>query len=81
MSKNKKNITVFHLKIIIFIAVKNCSILRRHVFVMIMPMGTAKWMISLYIQSVFPCLDSRRSLVCISEISSLQLVSLAAQPG
>ena len=28
------NITIFHLKIIIFIAVENCSILHRRVFVM-----------------------------------------------
>ena len=34
MSKNKKNITFFHLKIIIFTAVKYHSILRRRVFVM-----------------------------------------------
>ena len=35
LSKNKKNITIFHLKIIIFTAVKNCSILHGHVFVML----------------------------------------------
>ena len=33
-SKNKKNITTFHLKIVIFIAVKYCSILHGHVCVM-----------------------------------------------
>ena len=54
------------------------SILHRHVFVMIMPMGTAKGMIS---QVVFHCLDRRRSLVSISENSSLKLASVvAAQP-
>ena len=34
LSKNKKNITIFHLKIIFFTAVKNCSILHGRVFVM-----------------------------------------------
>ena len=34
LSKNKKNIAIFHLKIIIFTAVKNCCILHGHVFVM-----------------------------------------------
>ena len=34
LSKYKKNITFFHLKIIIFTAVKNCSILNGRVFVM-----------------------------------------------
>ena len=34
-SKNKKNITIFHLKIIDFTAVKYCSILHGRVFVMI----------------------------------------------
>ena len=35
LSKNKKNITIFHLKIIVFTAVKNCSILHGRIFVMI----------------------------------------------
>ena len=35
LSKNKKNITNFHLKIIIFRAVKYCSLLHRLVFLMI----------------------------------------------
>ena len=35
LSKNKKNITFFHLKITIFTAVKYCSIVHRHVFVTI----------------------------------------------
>ena len=30
--QNKKNITIFHLKIMTFTAVKNCSILHRRVF-------------------------------------------------
>ena len=34
LGKNKKNITFFHLKIIDFIAVKNCNMLYWHVFVM-----------------------------------------------
>ena len=35
-SKNKKNIFFFfHLKIIIFTAVKNCNVLNGHVFVMV----------------------------------------------
>ena len=34
LSKNKKNITIFHLKIIVFTAVKNRLILHGHVFVM-----------------------------------------------
>ena len=34
LSKNKKNIRIFHLKIIIFIAVKYCRILHGHVCVM-----------------------------------------------
>ena len=34
MSKIKKNIIIFYLKIIIFTAVKNCSILHRRVCVM-----------------------------------------------
>ena len=34
LSKNKKNITIFHLKIIFFTAVKNCSVLHGRVFVM-----------------------------------------------
>ena len=34
LSKNKKNITNFHLKIIIFRAVKYCSLLHMLVFVM-----------------------------------------------
>ena len=34
LSKDKKNNTIFHLKIINFIAVKNCSILHGRVFVM-----------------------------------------------
>ena len=34
LSKNKKNITCFYLKIIIFIAVKYCSILHGHFCVM-----------------------------------------------
>ena len=33
--KNKKNIAIFHLKIIIFIAVKYCSILHGNVCVML----------------------------------------------
>ena len=32
--KRRKNITIFHLKIIVLIAVKNCNILHRRVFVM-----------------------------------------------
>ena len=35
LSKNKKNIKNFHLKIIIFTAVKNCSILHGHVFLLL----------------------------------------------
>ena len=35
LSKNKKNITVFHLKIIIFTAEKYCNLLHRHVCVML----------------------------------------------
>ena len=35
-AKIRKNITVFHLKIIIFIAVKYCSILPGHVCVMLL---------------------------------------------
>ena len=35
LSKNKKSINVFHLKIIIFTAVKNCSILHGRVCVML----------------------------------------------
>ena len=35
LSKNKKSITIFHLKMIFFTAVKYCSILNGHVFVMI----------------------------------------------
>ena len=38
LSKNKKNIKKFHLKIIIFTAVKNCSILYRRVFIMCVPL-------------------------------------------
>ena len=34
LSKNKKNITCFHLKIVIFTALKNLSIVHRRVFVM-----------------------------------------------
>ena len=34
LSKNKKNITIFHLKIIIFTAMKNRRILHRHVIVL-----------------------------------------------
>ena len=34
LSKNNKNITIFHMKIIVLIAVKNCSILHRHVCIM-----------------------------------------------
>ena len=34
LAKIRKNITIFHLKIIVFTAVKNCSILHGHVFVM-----------------------------------------------
>ena len=34
LSKNKKNITIFNLKIIFFTAVKNCIILHGRVFVM-----------------------------------------------
>ena len=33
-SKYKKNITTFHLKIVIFTAMKNCSLLHRRVIVM-----------------------------------------------
>ena len=36
LAKNRK-ITFFHLKIIVFIAVKNCSILHGHAFVMHSP--------------------------------------------
>ena len=32
LSKNKKNITFFHMKIIIFTVVKKCDILHRRVF-------------------------------------------------
>ena len=39
MSKNKKNITIFHLKNIIFTAVKYCSILHGPVFVMCLLSG------------------------------------------
>ena len=35
MSKNVENITIIHLKIIVFTAVKNFSILHRHVMVII----------------------------------------------
>ena len=35
LSKNKKNITFFHLKMINFTAVKNCSILNGRVFIMV----------------------------------------------
>ena len=35
LSKNNKNITILHLKITIFTAVKNCSILNRLVIVMV----------------------------------------------
>ena len=42
LSKNKKNITIFHLKIIFFTAVKICSILHRHVFVMEMTQSTTQ---------------------------------------
>ena len=34
LNKNKKSITIFHLKIMIFTAVKYCSLLPRRVFVM-----------------------------------------------
>ena len=34
LSKNKKNVKNFHLKIVIFEPVENCNILHRHVFVM-----------------------------------------------
>ena len=34
-AKNKKNVTIFHLKITIFTAVKYCSILHGHVCVMV----------------------------------------------
>ena len=34
LSKNKKNITIFHLRIIVFRDVKNCSILHGRVFVL-----------------------------------------------
>ena len=37
LSKNKKTITIFHLKIIIFTAVKYCCILHGRVFVMAKP--------------------------------------------
>ena len=33
--KKRKSITIFHLKIIIFTAVKNCNVLHEHVFVMV----------------------------------------------
>ena len=33
--KNKKNVTIFHLKIFVFTAVENCSILHGHVFVVL----------------------------------------------
>ena len=33
LSKNKKNVTIFHLKIIVFTAVKNRSILHKRVIV------------------------------------------------
>ena len=33
---NKNSITIFHLKIVVFTAVKYCSILRRRVCVMVM---------------------------------------------
>ena len=36
LSKNKKNITLFHLKFIIFKAVKNLSILHGRVFVLVL---------------------------------------------
>ena len=35
LSKNKKNVTIFHLKIIIYTAVKYCSILHGHACVML----------------------------------------------
>ena len=35
LSKKKKNITFFHLKITVFRAVKNCSILHRRGFIMV----------------------------------------------
>ena len=34
MSKNKKHVAIFHLKIFVFTALENCSILHGHVFVM-----------------------------------------------
>ena len=39
LSKNKKNITIFYLKIIIFTALKYCSILHDPVFVMCLLSG------------------------------------------
>ena len=42
LSKNKKNITISHLKIIFFTAVKNCSILHGRVFVMNITFGRPK---------------------------------------
>ena len=37
LSKNKKNIKYFHLRIMFFTAVKYCSIIHRHVTVMDLP--------------------------------------------
>ena len=39
-SKNKKNITISYKKITIFSAIKNCSLLHRHVLIMCMNNGS-----------------------------------------
>ena len=52
LSKNKKNITFSHLKIIVFTVVKNCSILHGRVSVLSLANSCA----SAHSDSVFCCL-------------------------
>ena len=48
LSKNKKNITIFHLKFIIFTCVDNCSILHMRVIFMNLGLDPCQFSVSLY---------------------------------
>ena len=66
-SKNKKNITFFHLKIIFFTAVKHCRIWPGLVFVMCRPVENLLTFISLYVQGVFTFRPSGAKYNLLSE--------------
>ena len=67
LSNNKKNITIFHLKIDIFTAIKYCCILYGHVCVM-----HTRLQGRLIDAFVFRCLDSKITFLYPKNLASLK---------